>query len=712
MHRPFCNKLLFIRGTSFGLSFGRLVVAIACLIFSPALLAVDPPVIKGTNAVLDKTDSVKDLRYGTVLYEFYQENYFEALKLLNVAKAQGGIKNHGDFPELMEGGIALSYGLDHKAQEIFNRLLESNTDQSVNSQVRFYLAKVLNERGLALEAARVLGTVSENSLPKEIRGEYLFHELNLYLETTIDQINELENVVQRQAKQRRSSGAPAGATESGKAQLSQEQKDLKALRETLWSKASNIIESIEKGSIWQLYGQYNLAITYQQLGQSLQGVAIMESLVKAIDNVTEQNDELRALRDRANMAAGYMNLYDERYYLAMNAFKLVHLDSLFSNKALLGYGWAALKAGNQQLSVNAWTELSKRSASDLTVQETFVAIPYAYEQMGIKGAALSGFEKAVGSYQHAIARIDDVIADVEQGQFIDAFFQGYELGRVGWFADTPAIPLTVPIQYLASIVTLGQFQEVLKDIQDLMSLRLNVEHWLDTVGTYRDILEARKIAHERFIGAGGRVSLYKEKQALAKKLRDEYELLRAELDRVKRNREVLALSDNEEMQSLITLKQAKEMLETFVEQPHFAKVGKSEKYQQRIDRLSRLIYWQANDAFEGRLWAVEKQMSIIKQALRDTQFSGLGVEKALDITPELKRYDRKISSLEKRLNNVLFEIDQHVEQHKSNMRALAVAQLRQQQNSLRRYMRQANLAIVRLYDESVSASEDYSEVKP
>jgi hypothetical protein len=331
--------------------------------------------------------------------------------------------------------------------------------------------------------------------------------------------------------------------------------------------------------------------------------------------------------------------------------------------------------------------------------------------LGIKGSALTGFEQATANYQQQIKTIDGVIAEVNSGKFIDAFFEGYQLGRVGWFAETPKIPVTLPAIYLTSVVSNGQFQEVLKDIQDLMSLRLNVENWLDTIGIYRDILESRKIAHDKFMHEGGRASLYAEKRALAADLQKQYDKLNAEVAQIKKDRDAIALANKDETAKLLKVLEMKDVLETFVEQPHFTKIGKPEKYQRRVERMAEILYWDVHEVFEARLWAVEKQMAIIGSALRETNFSGQGVQKALDISPELQRYGQRIADIENRLHSTLAQLDKTIESHKANMRELAVARLHEQQTNLQQYMWQARLSTVRLYDESIAATEKRVEAK-
>lgn len=48
--------------------------------------------------------TIKDLRYGESLFNFYQSKYFSALTNIMVADAKKPITNQGDEPELLKGG--------------------------------------------------------------------------------------------------------------------------------------------------------------------------------------------------------------------------------------------------------------------------------------------------------------------------------------------------------------------------------------------------------------------------------------------------------------------------------------------------------------------------------------------------------------------------------------------------------------------------------
>ena len=92
-----------------------LVLLVFCAI-SPQAYALD-------NG--ETPSEVQDLRYGVVLYHYYQQSYFDALTESLIGEEKVDIPFHGDSAKLLRGGMSLSYGMAEKAESIFNELLDS-----------------------------------------------------------------------------------------------------------------------------------------------------------------------------------------------------------------------------------------------------------------------------------------------------------------------------------------------------------------------------------------------------------------------------------------------------------------------------------------------------------------------------------------------------------------------------------------------------------
>ena len=79
---------------------------------------------------------------------------------------------------------------------------------------------------------------------------------------------------------------------------------------------------------------------------------------------------MTSLRDKANLALGYAFLQDDQPLAAKPALQRVRLEGPFSNKALLGVGWADAELENYSRALVPWMALRGRNLLDSAVQES------------------------------------------------------------------------------------------------------------------------------------------------------------------------------------------------------------------------------------------------------------------------------------------------------------------------------------------------------
>ena len=123
---------------------------------------------------------VRDLHYGDVLFQFFQDDYFDAVVRLEAARDFGRLPNHAAEAEMLAGGMYLSLGLHAEADRIFNRLLAGSLDSSVADRAFFYLARIGYQRGHYEQAARNLARI-QGPLPGELEPERRLLESNVLM---------------------------------------------------------------------------------------------------------------------------------------------------------------------------------------------------------------------------------------------------------------------------------------------------------------------------------------------------------------------------------------------------------------------------------------------------------------------------------------------------------------------------------------------------
>src|SRR5690606_5009124 len=118
----------------------------------------------------------------------------------------------------------------------------------------------------------------------------------------------------------------------------------------------------------------------------------------------------------------------------------VRLEGPFSNKALLGVGWADAETDDYRNALVPWMELRSRDLLDSAVQESMLAIPYAMARLDSVGQAADYYVSAIEAFHEESRRIEQTIARIEQGTLIDTFLAEDRNGASGWYWKLDALP--------------------------------------------------------------------------------------------------------------------------------------------------------------------------------------------------------------------------------------------------------------------------------
>ena len=244
-----------------------------------------------TEADLPPPSSIRNLDYGDVLFHFFQDDYFGALVRLEVAQELRRLPDHPDEAALLAGGLYLSLGMHLEATRRFEQLLAGPVPRSVADRALFYLARIQYQREYLEQAERSLARI-QGPLPGDLEAERRLLASNVLMA-------------------RGRYGAAAAALEG-------------------WSDASG----------WADYARFNLGVALVRSGESPRG----RELLEAVGTAQAGDEERLALRDRANLALGFALLQERQPEAAAVALNRVRLDGPFTNRALLGLGWAESEA--------------------------------------------------------------------------------------------------------------------------------------------------------------------------------------------------------------------------------------------------------------------------------------------------------------------------------------------------------------------------------
>src|SRR5690606_29162756 len=145
---------------------------------------------------------------------------------------------------------------------------------------------------------------------------------------------------------------------------------------------------------WAPYTLYNLGAAAARRNDFEQARHFWLMLEDSPPKTAKRELEYRALQDKTYTAMGYSYLAQKSYIGAIDAFTQVNLNSSRANRALLGFGWAALAQEEYTQALKPWQLLRQRSLQDPAVQESLLALPFAYEKLDAQGEALAAYEEA------------------------------------------------------------------------------------------------------------------------------------------------------------------------------------------------------------------------------------------------------------------------------------------------------------------------------
>ena len=584
---------------------------------------------------------VRDLHYGDVLFHYYQDDYFESIVRLEVSKDFGRLPHQAAEAELLSGGLYLSLGLHTEATRIFDRLLAGPVPQSVSDRAYFYLARIGYQRGYFAEAWRSLGHI-RGPLPGELEPERRLLAANVLME------------------------------------------------QGRYGEVANALEGWNDDSMASRYGRFNLGVALIRNGQAAAG----DELLADIGAREAGDEEARSLRDRANLALGYASLQQRVPDAAAAALSRVRLDGPFTSRALLGLGWAESDARRPERALVPWLELRGRKLLDASVQESYLAVPFAYSQLASNGEAASQYQAAVDAYVGEVRRIDESIAAISRGGFLDAILDAApDEAQAGWFWELEQLPDAPHTRYLYHLLASHEFQEGLKNYRDLRIMRRNLARWQLSLAAFDDMIDTRsRAAAEREP---------RKQQALAavdiESSSARFDELSAQVATIEQQRQIEGLARPDEAAALASLARIDTRLAAL---PAGAQ---RDALAERARLLRGTLLWQLDADYKHRLTSLQRELEATGTQLTEARHRVELVEAAGEQAPlDTAGFAARIGELGHRIVAIQPRLDAAAVAQERVLADLAVAELQAQKRRLGSYASQAQFALAALYDHAAS----------
>jgi tetratricopeptide (TPR) repeat protein len=608
-----------------------MVIAVAaCAMASASVRAAK------TGDDLPPPGKVRDLDYGDVLFHFFQDDYFGALVRLEAASDLGRMPHHDAEAELLSGGLYLSLGLHAEATRIFNRVLDGSVPGSVRDRARFYLARIGYQRGYYDQAWDSLRKI-DGTLPGSLESERRLLEANVLM-----------------AQKR-------------------------------YADAAAVLRSAPADD-WGAYARFNLGVALVRSGDPVEGQRWLE----AVGTMPAVSDEQLSLRDRANLALGFARLQQREAEPAAAALARVRLDGPFTNRALLGLGWAESDAKHHDRALVPWLELRERRLLDSAVQESYLAVPYAYAQLASNGQAAEQYRYAIEAYGKEGARIDQSVGAIRAGGFLESMLDAAPAGdSVGWLWQLQTLPDAPQTRYLYHLLASHEFQEGLKNYRDLRIMQRNLEGWRESLAAFDEMVTTREQAASLIeprrrdaLAATDLASLGQRQSALEQRVAA-----------IASGRDVAALATEDEGRGWLLLEEVQARIDAL---PPGAQ---RDALAERARLLRGTLLWQMDAGYKVRLRHVQTGLRETGQLLEGARNREQLVDLAGTTAPRnTAGFASQVRELAERVERIGPRIDAASQAQERVLASIAIRELETQKRRLASYATQAQFALAAIYD--------------
>ena len=591
----------------------------------------------GAENDLPPPGKIRDLDYGDVLFHFYQDDYFGALVRLEAASDLGRMPSHEADAQLLAGGLYLSLGLHLEATRIFDRLLAGPVPQSVSDRAHFYLGRIGYQRGYYDQAWSSLQKI-RGPLPGSLEPERRLLAAN---------------VLMAQGR---------------------------------FAEAATLLQSAGDDDDWARFARFNLGVALVRSGD----VAGGQRWLEAVGTMPATTDEQLSLRDRANLALGFAMLQQSAADPAAAALARVRLDGPFTNRALLGLGWAESDASRPDRALVPWLELRKRRLLDSAVQESYLAVPYAYARLASNGQAAQQYRFAIEAYGKESQRIDQSIAAIRSGGFLDDVLAAApDKDTVGWFWQLQNVPDAPQTRYVYHLLASHEFQEGLKNYRDLGIMKRNLEGWRASLAAFDEMVAVREQA--------ALVIEPRSREALAATDLDGLDQRQAALTErvagIEASRDVAALATAEEGKGWRSLDDVQARIDALPPGPA------RDALAERARLLRGTLLWQLDAAYKVRLRGVKSDLQQTGKLLAEARDRSQRVELAGETAPRnTAGFASRIRELDARVDDIGPRIDAAGVAQERVLADIAVRELESQKRRLASYATQAQFALAAIYD--------------
>jgi len=620
-----------------------------------ALLAAGAPAAWAAHRTdPDKLPSIRvqDLHYGDVLFHYWADDDagLAALTRLEAYNHWGRMPHHAVDAQLLAASLYLQLNMHNEAGARFETLLGDNIPLGVRNRAWFYLGKIWYQRGYFERSEQALNRI-QGTLAPQLEAE---------------RIHLLVNVL---------------------------------MREQRYDEAIARLNGWQGPVDWMVYARFNLGVALVRAGRLSEADPILTN----VGTLQTESDELLTMRDKANLALGFAYLQADQAARARVPLERVRLDGPYSTRALLGDGWARAALGDYRAALVPWLELHQRNLLDAAVQESYLAVPYAYGKLNATAQAADYYEAALTSFSSESDNLDAAVARINDGHMLEDLLSSEKDQHSGWLWQLKTLPDAPQSRYLYALLADNDFQEGLKNYRDLNFLQHGLSGWDDSMEAFAAMIDTRERAYAE--------RLPRTDALLATDAPTHLRAARAAVDS-----RLNAIETGNDVAALGTAEERAQWARIASLEGEAAALPPGIETDALLDKLrlvKGVLYWRLDAAFKERSYQQRRALRELDAALEELQNRWVLVQNARATVPSnTGEFAERIAALAGRIRSVRERLVDTSGQQSVYLQTVAASELSAQKQRLAEYAVQARFALADIYDRAADHADSAPAAAP
>ncbi len=613
------------------------------------LLAVSS-VSAGTTA----PEEVKDLYFGEALYHAFQEEWFEAISRLDTELTlHHGLDEpdldtlyvHINHAEFAVGDFELAYRMHQRAGRAIKAVIEGNVEEEVRNEAIYRLAKMYFQKDQPRNALFAIERI-KGEVPERIRHDVAF------LRSQILMAN--------------------GRFED----------------------AADILRSVQSVRSLQGFSTYNLGIALIRTGKEKEGRLCLDRT----GQIGASHTLALAIKDKSNLVLGSKLMEEENFDAAKLILDRVRLEGPFSNRALLGSGWADASKEQYERALVPWSLLARREATDPSVQEGMLALPYAYGKLNVYSKAAVLYGRALEKFNEQVDKLDASIKSIREGHFLKALVREELKQDANWVVKLRQLPQTPETFYLLELMASHDFQESLKNYLDLEALRKRLAAWEADLAAFEDIIATRRAYYAPLLPAIDN---------RFRQLDSQMRLRLEQRDHIEQRLNAMLTAPRPDYLATSQERVANEKMIQMERQLNGQTSSAAKNYRARIRRLRGVLQWSIYTEYDHRFTEAHKHLRDLNTEvdLMKKQYAAF-VRTRQAARQSYEGYDNAIRRLRYRINESSDKVKALMARQGHQIEVMAVNELRRRRDRLSEFQIKARFAMADSYDRATNTQTE------